>query len=90
MRHLDAILSPHPSEPSTPERTQGLLLLELQSLRTYAQKSFPASDTQLRESFLCDVRELENSGTEAECEVRRVLVERLWRWGTALGWNSIV
>lgn len=75
----------------TSSEVQGYLLLELHSLRMYAQSSsFPSSDTQLREAFLEDVRELENSGTEAEWEVRRVLIERLWRWAGVLRWGDIL
>lgn len=93
-RHLDALLSPHPSgaaTSTTPAKTQGFLLLELTALRTYAHsRYFPTTDTQLLGGFLQDIRALEDSGTEADKDVRRVLVERLWRWSDALGWSRIV
>lgn len=93
-RHLDALLSPHPSgaaTSTTPAKTQGFLLLELTALRTYAHsRYFPTTDTQLLDGFLQDIRALEDSGTEAGKDVRRVLVERLWRWSDALGWSRIV
>ena len=94
MRHLDTILSPtSPADDSslTLNQAQGFLLLELNSLRLYANsRFFPSKDSQLREAFLNDVRQLENTGTNADEPMKRILVERLWRWGTALGWQSIV
>lgn len=98
-RHLDSILSPrsNTTSASTPDlesesaTVQGYLILELNSLRSYAQsRYFPTNNTQLKEAFLDDVRELENSGTEAKWEVRRVLIQRLWRWSTALKWVEIL
>ncbi|KAM0756588.1 NCA2-domain-containing protein [Meredithblackwellia eburnea MCA 4105] len=95
MRHLDALLSPSPSSsPSSKAsqaQTQGFLILELTALRSYAtSRYFPTKDTQLTDAFLQDVRALENSGTESQMDVRRVLVDRLWRWSDALGWNNIL
>lgn len=89
-RQLDLLLSPPRQLPSpaSPALTQGLLLLSLSSLRAYATSSqFPSQDTQLRTSFLDDVRALEDEGARAEGEARRVLLKRMWRWGTALGWT---
>lgn len=88
-RQLDLLLSPPRELPSTsPALTQGLLLLSLSSLRSYASSSqFPSQDTQLRTSFLDDVRALEDEGAKAKGEARRVLLARMWRWGGALGWT---
>lgn len=89
-RQLDLLLSPPRKLPKedAPALTQGLLLLSLSSLRHYASSSqFPSHDTQLRNGFLDDVRALENEGARAEGEARRVLLARMWRWGTALGWT---
>ncbi|KAK4705974.1 nuclear control of ATPase protein 2, partial [Phenoliferia sp. Uapishka_3] len=95
MRHLDALLAPRPSSESkltaSPAQTQGFLLLESTALRTYAEsRYFPTTDTQILDAFLEDIRALEDSGTESDEDVRRVLVGRLWRWSDALGWNRIV
>lgn len=93
-RHLDALLSPRPSSAATsttPAQTQGFVLLELTALRTYAEsRYFPTTDTQILDAFLEDVRSLEDSGTESDKDVRRVLTDRLWRWSDALGWGKIV
>ncbi|ORY61909.1 ATP synthase regulation protein NCA2-domain-containing protein [Leucosporidium creatinivorum] len=90
LRQLDLLLSPPRQLPSpaSPALTQGLLLLSLSSLRSYASSSqFPSQDTQLRTSFLEDVRALEDEGARAEGEARRVLLKRMWRWGRALEWT---
>ena len=93
-RHLDSLLSPRPSSAATsttPAQTQGFVLLELTALRTYAEsRYFPTTDTQILDAFLEDVRSLEDSGTESDKDVRRVLTDRLWRWSDALGWGKIV
>lgn len=87
VREIDALLSPAPSDKSSPARTQGLLLLSLQALRTHAHsKAFPRW---ARKEFLRDVRALEEEGTEAGVGERRVLVERMWRWAGALGWGEV-
>jgi nuclear-control-of-ATPase protein 2 len=68
--------------------TQGLLLLSLSTLRQYANsKQFPSHDTQLRTAFLEDIRALEDEGARAKGEARRVLLARMWRWGSTLGWT---
>ncbi|GAA6029442.1 hypothetical protein JCM8097_003681 [Rhodosporidiobolus ruineniae] len=100
LRELDLLLSPprssrshshshaHRSSPS-PALTQGLILLSLAHLRTYARsRSFPSRDTQLRAAFLADVRAVEDEAACAGGEERRVLVGRLWRWSGLLGWEE--
>ncbi|SCV66999.1 BQ2448_5645 [Microbotryum intermedium] len=70
--------------------TQGLVLLCLANLRNYAKMGiFPSRDTQLRQAFLDDVRAIEDEGARAKPEKRAKMVERMWRWGTALGWEGI-
>ncbi|SCZ95862.1 BZ3500_MvSof-1268-A1-R1_Chr8-1g09844 [Microbotryum saponariae] len=70
--------------------TQGLVLLCLANLRNYAKRGiFPSRDTQLRQAFLEDVRAIEDEGARAKPEKRAKMVERMWRWGTALGWEGI-
>ncbi|GAA5887811.1 hypothetical protein JCM16303_002338 [Sporobolomyces ruberrimus] len=90
VRQLDLLLSPpRPSQSLTPSTTQGLVLLSLSSLRSYAYSpQFPSRDTQLLTVFLEDVRALEDLGARAGKEERKVLVERLRRWGTVLGWDE--
>ncbi|GAA6059532.1 hypothetical protein JCM10212_006030 [Sporobolomyces blumeae] len=91
MRQLDLLLSPpRPTDSLTPATTQGLILLSLSSLRSYARsRHFPASrDTQLVGSFLEDVRALEDLGAKADKVERTVLLGRLRRWGTVLGWED--
>ncbi|GAA5830250.1 hypothetical protein JCM3766R1_002840 [Sporobolomyces carnicolor] len=92
VRQLDLLLSPpRPSQSLAATTTQGLVLLSLSSLRTYAQSpQFPSRDTQLLAAFLEDVRALEDLGARAGREERKVLVERLRRWGTVLGWEDRV
>ncbi|KAK4053096.1 Nuclear control of ATPase protein 2 [Microbotryomycetes sp. JL201] len=90
MRELDLLLSPPRKTPSSASAatTQGLLILSLSSLRTYAASNhFPKHDTQLRVAFLDDVRALEDEGARAQGEARRVLLARLWRWSDTLGWR---
>ncbi|KAM0792493.1 hypothetical protein ACM66B_005165 [Microbotryomycetes sp. NB124-2] len=90
MRELDLLLSPPRKTPSSASAatTQGLLILSLSSLRSYAaSKCFPKHDTQLRVAFLDDVRALEDEGARAQGEARRVLLARLWRWSDTLGWK---
>ncbi|KAK4058676.1 Nuclear control of ATPase protein 2 [Microbotryomycetes sp. JL221] len=90
MRELDLLLSPPRKTPSSssPAMTQGLLILSLASLRSYATSNhFPKQDTQLRVAFLDDVRALEDEGARAQGEARRVLLARLWRWSDTLGWH---
>lgn len=89
MRHLDVILSQPLATTTTTESnaalTQGYLLLELHSLRVYARsKAFPSRDRSLREAFLEDVRALEDASRGEDREVRRRVLERLWRWRTEL------
>lgn len=68
--------------------TQGLLLLSLSTLRDYANSGrFPSHDTQLRTAFLEDIRALEDEGARAKGEARRVLLARMWRWGSTLDWK---
>ncbi|GAA6012507.1 hypothetical protein JCM11491_004355 [Sporobolomyces phaffii] len=90
VRQLDLLLSPpRPSQTLTASTTQGLVLLSLSSLRSYAySRQFPSRDTQLLASFLEDVRALEDLGARAGKEERKILVERLRRWGTVLGWDE--
>lgn len=89
-RQLDLLLSPpRPSQTLSASTTQGLVLLSLSSLRSYAYSpQFPSRDTQLLASFLEDVRALEDLGARAGKEERKVLVGRLRRWGTVLGWED--
>lgn len=90
VRELDLLLSPPRKTPSSASAatTQGLLLLSLSSLRTYANSGhFPRQDTQLRTAFLDDVRALEDEGARAHGEARRVLLARLWRWSDTLHWT---
>ncbi|GAA5970327.1 hypothetical protein JCM3765_003045 [Sporobolomyces pararoseus] len=90
IRQLDLLLSPpRPSQTLSASTTQGLVLLSLSSLRSYAYSpQFPSRDTQLLSSFLEDVRALEDLGARAGKEERKVLVGRLRRWGTVLGWEE--
>ncbi|BGP13680.1 hypothetical protein JCM10213_002248 [Rhodosporidiobolus nylandii] len=96
LRQLDLLLSPPRSSQShtshshpSPALTQGLVLLSLSHLRSYARsRAFPSRDTQLRASFLEDIRALEDDGAQASREERRVLVGRLWRWSGLLGWEE--
>jgi len=89
-RQLDLLLSPpRPSQTLTSSTTQGLVLLSLSSLRSYAYSpQFPSRDTQLLSSFLEDIRALEDLGARAGKEERKVLIGRLRRWGTVLGWEE--
>ncbi|GAA5911153.1 Nca2p [Sporobolomyces salmoneus] len=90
VRQLDLLLSPpRPSQTLSASTTQGLVLLSLSSLRSYAySRQFPSRDTQLLAAFLEDVRALEDLGARAGKEERKVLVGRLRRWGTVLGWKE--
>ncbi|KDE06683.1 hypothetical protein MVLG_03029 [Microbotryum lychnidis-dioicae p1A1 Lamole] len=101
-RQLDLLLAPPrdieaPTKISKGDRigekeklTQGLVLLCLANLRNYAKRGiFPSRDTQLRQAFLEDVRAIEDEGARAKPEKRAKMVERMWRWGTALGWQGI-
>jgi len=89
-RQLDLLLSPpRPSQTLTSSTTQGLVLLSLSSLRSYAYSpQFPSRDTQLLSSFLEDIRALEDLGARAGKEERKILIGRLRRWGTVLGWEE--
>ncbi|GAA5932912.1 Nca2p [Sporobolomyces koalae] len=90
MRQLDLLLSPpRPSQTLSATTTQGLVLLSLSSLRTFAYSNqFPSRDTQLLAAFLEDVRALEDLGARAGKQERQVLVGRLRRWGQVLGWQD--
>ncbi|KZO96974.1 NCA2-domain-containing protein [Calocera viscosa TUFC12733] len=81
VEHL--LLAPEPLKPLT----QGLLVLSLSSLRTYAQTYLPAR-TRLREGFLEDVGDLEDVSLERGD--KRVVVQRMRAdWGTVLGWSTV-
>ncbi|GAA5890925.1 hypothetical protein JCM5296_001229 [Sporobolomyces johnsonii] len=90
MRQLDLLLSPpRPSQSLSAPLTQGLILLSLSSLRSYAySRHFPSRDTQLLAAFLEDVRALEDLGARAGKDERKVLLGRLRRWGSVLGWEE--
>ncbi|KZT11917.1 NCA2-domain-containing protein [Laetiporus sulphureus 93-53] len=75
-------------QPSIPPLTSGLLLLSVSHLRTYAEQCLPAN-SRLREGFLEDVTDLEDSAL-GRAEKLRVL-DRMWRcWGGMLGWRKMV
>lgn len=92
-RHLDSIIS-NSAELTLEHREMqgGYLLLELQSLRTYAYSSaFPSRDTEIRDAYLNDVRALEECGGREKDDsgvsdemTRRLLLKRLWRWRNEL------
>ncbi|GAA5927719.1 hypothetical protein JCM1841_006019 [Sporobolomyces salmonicolor] len=90
MRQLDLLLSPpRPSQSLSAPLTQGLILLSLSSLRSYAHsRHFPSRDTQLLAAFLEDVRALEDLGARAGKDERKVLLGRLGKWGRVLGWEE--
>jgi nuclear-control-of-ATPase protein 2 len=67
---------------------QGLILVSVAQLRTYAETYLPAR-SRLREEFLVDVSDLEdtNLGRMEKMDV----VDRMWRsWGQIFGWSEIV
>ncbi|KZT60280.1 NCA2-domain-containing protein [Calocera cornea HHB12733] len=81
VEHL--LLAPEPLKPLT----QGLLVLSLSSLRTYAQTYLPTR-TRLREGFLEDIGDLEDVSLQRGD--KRVVVQRMRSdWGTVLGWNTV-
>ncbi|GAA6003126.1 hypothetical protein JCM10207_001761 [Rhodosporidiobolus poonsookiae] len=85
--HSSHLTHPHPS----PALTQGLILLSLSHLRSYARsRAFPSRDTQLRAAFLEDIRAVEDDAAQAGTGERKVLVGRLWRWSGVLGWEGEV
>ncbi|KAF8510354.1 NCA2-domain-containing protein [Hysterangium stoloniferum] len=100
MRRIERLLvlssTRSPSTASTPSNTgtsltaldQGLILVSVAQLRSYAERYIPAR-SRLREEFLADVSDLEdtNLGRTEKMDV----VHRMWRsWGQVLGWTSIV
>lgn len=69
-----------------PPLTSGLLLLEVTHLRRFGEKWLPVN-SRLREGFLEDVADLENT-TFGRGEKLRV-VDRMWKsWGGILGWET--
>lgn len=66
--------------------TSGLLLLNLSSLRNYAETYLPLH-SRLREGFLEDIGDLEDPSLDRDEKVK--VVERMWRsWGPVLDWNN--
>lgn len=67
--------------------TQGLLLIYLSHLRSYAERQLPKR-SRLREGFLEDLDDLEDPALGREEKMR--VVERMWRsWGGELGWGMV-
>ncbi|KZT34592.1 NCA2-domain-containing protein [Sistotremastrum suecicum HHB10207 ss-3] len=68
-----------------PPLTNGLIILSVSTLRSYAEKSLPKR-SRLRDGFLEDICDLEDpSLTRAE---KRRVIERMWRcWSVPLGWD---
>lgn len=81
--------SQSPSTVAESHETLGLLLLELHFLRVYATTSlFPLRDRSLRDEFMDDVRDLEDS--ELDFGTKRRVLDRMWRsWSGPLKWSEI-
>ncbi|KAF8517333.1 ATP synthase regulation protein NCA2-domain-containing protein [Gautieria morchelliformis] len=78
----------HKTEPeSLSSLEQGLILLSVAQLRAYGEKHLPAR-SRLREEFLVDVSDLEDSDLRRKQKMN--VVKRMWRsWGGVLEWSSI-
>lgn len=102
MRRIERLLISQPHSPShsgthlnqsakrdhgvIPSLTTGLLLLNLSSLRNYAETCLPLR-SRLREGFLEDIGDLEDPSLDRDEKVK--VVERMWRsWGSVLDWNN--
>jgi hypothetical protein len=69
--------------------TEGLLLLSINHLRTYALTYLPAR-SRLQDGFLEDIDDLQDSKNQLTREDRLKVIDRMWRsWSTVLGWNTI-
>lgn len=92
MRSIDKLVPTHltPSKRLNLEDDQrlGLLLIQLQALRTYATEKggVLSNDATMRREFLTDVRALERS-TDSEQQIR--IVSRMWTtWAPVLRWSE--
>ncbi|KIO29387.1 hypothetical protein M407DRAFT_169623 [Tulasnella calospora MUT 4182] len=76
-----------PRMTSTP-LTQGLLLLSVTHLRSYAMECLPARSS-LQQAFLEDVEDLEDPKGKLTREDQLRVVDRMWRnYGRLLGWDG--
>ncbi|KAG8949772.1 Nuclear control of ATPase protein 2 [Tulasnella sp. 424] len=73
---------------TSPPLTQGLLLLSVTHLRSYAIECLPARSN-LQQAFLEDVEDLEDATGKLTREDQLRVVDRMWRtYGRLLGWNG--
>ncbi|KAG9049456.1 Nuclear control of ATPase protein 2 [Tulasnella sp. UAMH 9824] len=71
-----------------PPLTQGLLLLSVTHLRSYAMECLPARSN-LQQAFLEDVEDLEDPSGKLSREDQLRVVDRMWRnYGRLLGWDG--
>ncbi|KAG8910942.1 Nuclear control of ATPase protein 2 [Tulasnella sp. 408] len=71
-----------------PPLTQGLLLLSVTHLRSYAMECLPARSN-LQQAFLDDVEDLEDPSGKLSREDQLRVVDRMWRnYGRLLGWDG--
>ncbi|KAG8893068.1 Nuclear control of ATPase protein 2 [Tulasnella sp. 417] len=71
-----------------PPLTQGLLLLSVTHLRSYAMECLPARSN-LQQAFLEDVEDLEDPSGKLRREDQLRVIDRMWRnYGRLLGWDG--
>ncbi|KAI0345995.1 NCA2-domain-containing protein [Trametopsis cervina] len=90
MRRVERLLinnHQHKDNTTIEPRVTGLLLLGTTQLRHYAEHHLP-KNSRIREGFLQDVKDLENSSMGRTEKLR--VVDRMWKsWGDVLGWRQV-